>query len=163
MTASISRIFLVLASVAVLLCATLARSAPLLPFDAQTLDALKAAHTSKPFLLVFWSLHCEPCRDEMSNWSALRDNYPQVAIVLVSADATEERDAVAAYLTRHDLTGIATYAFADDFAERIRFAVDRKWRGELPRTYLFDAQHRPKAHSGRMTPARMANWMAPRD
>jgi len=49
------------------------------------------------------------------------------------------------------------WGFANAFEERVRYSIDRTWRGELPRTYLFDANHRPENRSG---PAELA-WIEP--
>jgi hypothetical protein len=61
-------------------------------------------------------------------------------------------------LAEFELAGVRTWAFADDFAERIRYAIDPRWRGELPRLYLFDADHQPTAISGRVDPDTLTEW-----
>jgi thiol-disulfide isomerase/thioredoxin len=126
-------------------------------FDAKTLAALRAEYAGRPFVLAFWSIHCEPCREEMGQWGPLQRRYPQVPILLVATDRRSERAVLAKLLSRYDLKGVQTWAYADEFDERVRFGVDRSWRGELPRTYLFDAVHHAEARSG---PANLA-WIEP--
>ena len=130
------------------------------PFDAASPRAIDAAHAGKPYVLVLWSLYCEPCRDEMAQWGPLKKKHPGVAFVLVSTDLAEDRAAVAAFLERHELGGVESWMFADEFAERVRYAIDPAWRGELPRTYLFDAGHRRTAHSGRLDAKALDAWLA---
>jgi hypothetical protein len=38
-------------------------------------------------------------------------------------------------------------------------AIDPKWRGELPRTYLYDAQHRRVAISGVIDEEKLREWL----
>jgi hypothetical protein len=140
--------------------ASSAQPVELKPFDAATPQKLGRELVGRPYVLVLWSLYCEPCRHEMGQWGALARAQPHVPIVLVATDGPEEQPNVAKFLRQHDLRGVQTWMFADEFVERIRHAIDPRWRGELPRTYLFDAAHRPSAHSGRIDPAALGKWMA---
>jgi len=117
------------------------------PFDAKTLGALKREYAGHPFVLSFWSIHCEPCREEMPLWRAMRARFPGVPIVLVQADPPGEEGAER-FLARDDPGPVRLYRYADEFEERIRYAVDPRWRGELPRNYFFDATHRVKVVTG---------------
>jgi thiol-disulfide isomerase/thioredoxin len=130
------------------------------PFDASSPHKIRRALDGRAFLLVFWSLYCDPCREEMAQWGELQRKHPDVPIVLVATDAAEERSNVAKFLRQHQLGRVETWMFADEFVERIRYAVDPGWRGELPRTYFLDAAHRAKAHSGRVDSAAVSGWMA---
>jgi len=147
MIASILRL-LIGALLALALNVALAAPVELRPFDAKSMDAIRAANAGKPFVLAFWSTTCEPCRREMALWRALRTRYPQVPIVLVAADSPGEQAPVAAFLLRYNPGPVEHWLFADDFVERVRYSVDRGWRGELPRTYFFDAAHAVEARSG---------------
>ncbi|MDD5330830.1 MAG: TlpA family protein disulfide reductase, partial [Sulfuricella sp.] len=51
------------------------------------------------------------------------------------------------------------WVFADAVPERLYFEADGKWRGELPRTYLYDAAHRATAFSGKIDPAQLERWV----
>ena len=130
------------------------------PFDAGSLDSIRQLHAGRPFVLAFWSIYCEPCREEMGEWKAIRQKYPTLPIVLVSTDSPSERATVTEFLRLYDPGPVETWVFADEFAERVRYSVDRTWRGELPRTYLFDAQHRAEARSGRFDRRWIANWQS---
>lgn len=142
--------------------AMLARAAePVLKtFDSATLAQVRSAQAARPFVLVYWSVTCEPCRDELALLASLVRRYPSVRVLLVAADAPERRSAVRRTLAAFDLAGIELWQFGDEPAERIRYAVDRTWRGELPRTYLYDAQQRVTAFTGCVTPEEFEAWMA---
>jgi thiol-disulfide isomerase/thioredoxin len=130
------------------------------PFDAKSPAAIERSHAGRPYVLVLWSLYCDPCRHEMKLWGPLQQKYPAVAFVLVSTDAESERATVVEFLRRHDLQGVETWMFADEFSERVRYAIDPAWRGELPRTYVYDAGHRRQAQSGVLDPKALESWLA---
>lgn len=137
-----------------------AAAGELRPFDAKSFAAIRQAHAGRPFVLAFWSTTCAPCKEELPVLAALQRKYPGVAIVLVAADPPSAKAAVVRYLASQKLDDMETWAFADDFAERVRFAVDRTWQGELPRTYFFDAKHEPTAQTGIPDRAWLEAWMA---
>ena len=137
-----------------------AESVKLRDFDAKSLASIAAGQAGRPFVLALWSIHCEPCIREMGQWGPLQRRYPGVQIVLVAADMPRERKKVISTLSRYDLAGVQTWAFADDFEERVRFAIDRTWRGELPRTYLYDAGGKVQARSGAADAAWVEPWLA---
>ena len=43
--------------------------------------------------------------------------------------------------------------------ERLRFAIDPRWHGELPRTYLYDRAHVVQAVSGVIPPEQLTKWV----
>jgi thiol-disulfide isomerase/thioredoxin len=137
-----------------------ANAAELKPFDAKSPSAIDRAYAGRPYVLVLWSLYCEPCRHEMNLWGPLQQKYPGVRFVLVSTDAEGERATVSEFLRRYDLGGVETWMFADEFSERVRYAIDPAWRGELPRTYVYDAAHRRQAQSGVLDPKALDAWLA---
>lgn len=130
------------------------------PFDAKSPDSIRSTYAGKPFVLAFWSIYCEPCREEMGEWKTIRQKYPALPIVLVSTDSPSERATVIEFLRRYDPGPVETWVFADEFSERVRYAVDRGWRGELPRTYFYDTAHRAEARSGRFDPRWTESWLA---
>jgi thiol-disulfide isomerase/thioredoxin len=142
------RLSKLIVGVALLLAAAGVTAAELRDFDATTPEKIAVAHAGKPYVLVLWSIHCEPCRAEMSQWPVLHRRYPGVDFVLVATDPPKERRQIAKVLSRYDMRGLQTFAYSDEFEDRVRYAVDRNWRGELPRTYLYDSGHRVQARSG---------------
>jgi thiol-disulfide isomerase/thioredoxin len=155
----VGRLFRLIGAMALLATAT-AVAAQVRPFDANSMSTIRAEHPGKPFVLAFWSLYCQPCREEMGVWGELQRKHPQVAIILVATDPAEDRVAVAELLRQHKLGKVETWIFADGFEERVRYALDPAWRGELPRTYLFDAGHRAEGRSGRVDAKWMSEWLA---
>ncbi|MEQ1772836.1 MAG: hypothetical protein ABL891_03545 [Burkholderiales bacterium] len=135
-------------------------AAALLPFDAASLASIRKAHAGRPFVLAFWSLHCEPCRDEMAEWNAVKRKRPSLPIVLVSTDAPADRVMINAFFAKYPPGAVQKWVFADAFSERVRYAVDKSWRGELPKSYFFDAAHKAEVKSGRVDRAWIEAWAA---
>ena len=129
-------------------------------FDAGSMKAIKAAHAGRPFVLAFWSIHCSPCIEDMPDWRALQRSHPNVPILLVTTDPPAEHSRAAQILVKHPPGKVEAWAFADDFAERIRYSVDPTWRGELPRTYYFDSAHAVEVVSGRLDRRWAEAWFA---
>jgi thiol-disulfide isomerase/thioredoxin len=136
----------------------LASAAEPRPFSVKSLEEIRWANQGRPFLLAFWSVNCEPCKEELSVIAALHRKFPNVPVVLVAADPPGLKPAVVRLLAGYELGRIETWQFAEDFAEKIRHAVDRAWRGELPRTYFFDAAHAKTAHSGLLDRREAESW-----
>lgn len=129
-------------------------------FTARSFAEIKEAHAGRPFIVSFWSVSCEPCRREMSLLVDQHRKHPKVSIVLVAADPPSTRAAVVRILRTYRLGEIATWQFGDESSERLRYSVDKRWAGELPRTYFFNAAHESTAQSGVVEESWLNDWMA---
>jgi len=129
------------------------------PFVAGSIKEITAARQGKPFILSMWSLTCTHCREELAMLSGLVKKHPDLDLVLVATDTPEEGEAISATLGQSGLEGAQAWVFADPFAERLRFEIDPKWHGELPRTYLYDPSHKAQAFSGKPDPLLMEQWL----
>lgn len=129
-------------------------------FRTGTLQTLRETYAGRPFVLALWSVHCAPCLEDLPLWKKMRSAHPGVPIVLVAADALDDAPRVGALLDRYGLDREPSWIFGDAYAEKLRFAIDRTWRGELPRTYFHDRGHRVQAVTGRVDTAFAAAWFA---
>lgn len=118
------------------------------PFDAASPAALRQTYAGRPFVLVFWSVNCAPCLVEMAQWRTYRKQFPGIPIIQIATEPLDESAAIINVLDRYDAGTTGHLAFADDYAEKIRHAVDPAWRGETPRVYFFDRDHKRIARSG---------------
>lgn len=143
------------------LLANTAHAAPMepKPFGQGSMKAVASTHAGKPFILAFWSLSCVHCKANLELFGRLLRQHPQLKLVLVSTDSPEEGAAVMATLEKHGLEKLQTWVFADPFFERLYFEIDRRWRGELPRTYLYDATHQARTITGKLDEAETAQWV----
>jgi thiol-disulfide isomerase/thioredoxin len=121
---------------AALFGACLAGAAELWEFDARSFVQIREAGATRPLVVAFWSTTCPPSAEDMTLFARLHRAYPDIKVVLVAADAPELRPKVERFLAGHDLAGIETWQFGDEAEERLRYSVDRAWRGELPRAYF---------------------------
>lgn len=125
------------------------------PFEADSLAQIVRSHAGRPFVLILWSLDCVYCQASLDTLAEQKRAHPELDIVTLSTDAMGDAptDAlVAERLRKLALTGNA-WAFGAAPAEQLRYAVDPKWHGEMPRSYWFDAQGRRTPYSGVLTAA----------
>lgn len=118
-----------------------------------------SAHAGKPFIVSLWSLDCTYCEDDMVLFDRLSKKYRDLDLITISTDTLGHSKNIERTLQRHHLQRIESWVFADPFVERLRYEVDAQWYGELPRTYLYDAQGRVVALSGRLQPAKIEQWV----
>jgi len=143
---------------ALLAVASLGHAATLRPFDSGSLAAILKAHSGHALVVAFWSIHCAPCLEDMEDWRALQAAHRDVPVILVTTDGPAEQVQVQRILERYRMDDLQSWAFADEFSERVRYAVDRTWRGELPRTYFYDRGHKVQARTGRLDRKWSEDW-----
>jgi len=147
-----------------LLAALLLLAAPALaepsPFQRGTWHSLRAAHAGQPLVVHLWGLTCAPCLTELPHWAALLRERRGVDVVLIAADPVPQDPArVAATLTRAGLSTVQSWMFTDRFNERLRFEIDPRWRGELPRTLLIAADGAITVMAGVADLAAVREWL----
>lgn len=129
------------------------------PFTPTSMEAILAAHKGKPFILGLWSLSCTHCRDDLALLSKLSQRHPRLDLVLIAADTPEQAEEAASTLRPYRFKQAEQWIFADEFTERLRYSIDRKWHGELPRTYFYDAAHQVQAISGKLDERETERWV----
>lgn len=129
------------------------------PFVRGSYQEIVAARKGKPFIVNFWSLSCGYCKVELDMFKKLAKKYPKLDLVLVSTDTPEEEKLVSATLAKLSLGKAEAWIFSDSFTERLRFDVDKKWQGELPRTYFFSTKGEVTAISGKVEQKEVEHWI----
>lgn len=129
------------------------------PFVRGSYERIVASHTGKPFIVSFWSLTCTNCREDLSMFGKLARKYPGFNLVLIATDSPDQNKEIEQTLQRYRLERAESWVFADSYAERLRFEVDKEWYGELPRTYFFDARGRAAATSGTLDHSSTERWI----
>lgn len=105
-------------------------------------------YKDKPFVLIIWSITCPSCLKEMPLISKLSKEQPGLNLVLLSVDDKSVQDEIDAILKKHQLQTLDNWVFAEDNSPKLRYEIDPKWYGELPRTYFFNASHQRHGISG---------------
>lgn len=139
-----------------------ASGAELRPFTADSLAAIKEQFAGRPFVLALWSTTCTSCLKELRVLGRLVRRDPNLPLAIVSTDTPEDAADIRAALGRAGLDRLDTWVFADSVPERLRHAIDPAWRGELPKSYLYDAAHRREAHAGALDEATIRQFLQSR-
>jgi hypothetical protein len=122
---------------------------------------LTAAHEGNPLIVHFWSVACAPCLEELPEWGKFLAENPKAPLVLVNWESRPQpQDRIRATLAKAGLEGAEQWALADGFEQRIRFAIDRDWMGELPRTQLIGRDGSVTTLSGAMDFSKLTAWLA---
>lgn len=150
--------------VVALCCALLvppsAMAASPLAFTADSLAKIQAKYTGRPFILSIWSVDgCKHCITELTMFGKLAKTHKNLPLVLVSTDTPEFTPALIKTTQRLGLGKADSWVFDDAIPERLRAAIDPKWQGEIPRTYLYNARHERETIAGVVSEATMRKWL----
>lgn len=129
------------------------------PFTSGSLKKIQDERTGRPFILALWSASCTHCPEELRVLGQWVKKYPRTDIVLISTDSPAESEELSKLVQNYGLSSKQQWVFADPQPEKLRFEIDRRWYGELPRTYFFDAQHRRLATSGLIPHEQLERWI----
>lgn len=128
-------------------------------FQASSLAQIVAERQGRPFILALWSVTCTHCPEELRTLGRLKAANPKLDVVLVATDTPEDAPHAAELARGYGLGNVPQWVFADEMPERLRYEIDRRWYGELPRTYLYDRQHNAVAVSGLVPKAQLDRWV----
>ena len=134
--------------------------ADMAPFVGGSLQKIERQHKGKPFILAFWSATCTHCPSELKALGELSRKYPKLEVVLVAADTPEEIPELERLAQDYGVARQARWVFADAQPERLRYEIDRRWYGELPRTYFYDGRGARQGRSGVQPAEQLEQWVA---
>jgi len=73
----------------------------------------------------------------MPGWGKLLQERSDLNLVVINADLVpNEPGAVSAMLAQTGLAAAENWTFDDSFVERLRYEIDPRWQGDIPRTLL---------------------------
>src|SRR5829696_10546831 len=108
--------------------------------DTDALKGLITQQRERPLLINFWATFCDPCRDEFPDLVKIDKDYRPHALEFVTVsldDVSEIKNEVPKFLDSMKATMPAYLLDASDPEPAINL-VDRKWRGDLPATFLYN-------------------------
>lgn len=114
-------------------------AADLKPVDEAAYAKLVASAKGKVLLVNFWATYCVPCRKEMPQMVALEAKMRSQGFqfVTISADEPEQLKDAAAFLDKVKVPAPVYLRKAKD-DDKFVAAIDPKWSGALPASFLYD-------------------------
>ncbi|OWW21350.1 hypothetical protein [Noviherbaspirillum denitrificans] len=144
----------ILAAVAALLwhLGTAQASDSISAFGPDSFREIVASRQGKPFVVLVWSLDCAYCGPSFEALAEAKRKHGLDVVTIATDPAGDAETAklIGKKLSAHGLAGKA-WAFGPAPEEQLRYAIDPKWRGELPRSYWFGRDGKVVAHSGLVT------------
>jgi thiol-disulfide isomerase/thioredoxin len=95
---------------------------------------------TRPLLINFWATWCDPCREEFPDLVKLEADYPAQRLNFVAVsldDISDLKTTVPKFLKEMNATMPVVLLNVNDPEPAIH-AVDEKWDGQLPATFLYD-------------------------
>lgn len=130
------------------------------PFVSGSLQQILNTREGKPFILVFWSLECQFCPTELKMIGEFKRRYPKLDVVFVATDTLQEVSQLADRAKHYGTDKMEQWVFAEDMPERLRFEIDRRWYGEVPRTQFYDRTHHHETKTGLVSQQFLEDWLA---
>jgi thiol-disulfide isomerase/thioredoxin len=112
------------------------------PIDTAGLKDLISKPKDKPLLVNFWATYCDPCRDEFPDLVKVDSDFRPKSLDFVTVsldDVTDIKTTVPKFLAQMKATMPAYLLNVTDPEPAIN-AVDPKWQGDLPATFLYNAK-----------------------
>jgi len=129
------------------------------PFDATDWLSIRAGLAGRPAIVHLWGVTCTPCVEELPHWVKFMQRQRSAQIVLVHLDTVPVQKVEAA-LRRAGFNRGSSFVLRGMADERLRYQIDPKWGGELPRTLLLDADGSTKgSFSGSADFAALSRWI----
>lgn len=125
-----------------------AEQAQLKHFTSGSYQQLLQEYADKPFVLMIWSINCASCLKKMPLMSELRKSMPDIHLIMLATDDASATDRAMSILTENELNQTDNWIFADANLQKLRYEIDPKWYGEVPRTYFVDKDHQRVGVSG---------------
>jgi thiol-disulfide isomerase/thioredoxin len=126
--------------------------------DTEGLLRLLKRESSRPLLVNYWATWCDPCRDEFPDLVKIDAAYRHKGLDFIAISLDDLKDIkteVPKFLRSMNAQMPAYLLNVPDPGVAIA-AVDAKWSGALPATFLYDGQGKViYKHFGRIAPAEL--------
>lgn len=130
-------------------------------FDVGSFEQVVKKKDKKDHLVILWSFDCPPCIKELQKVSVLNQQYPAYQLTLINTDGLEEQARVKTLLEKYNLLTLDNWIFSGADEEKLRYDIDARWFGDLPRSYFFPIQGKVKRLRGALTSAELLELFQP--
>jgi thiol-disulfide isomerase/thioredoxin len=111
------------------------------PFVRGSWQQMLNSHAGRPTIAHFWGVTCGPCKVELPLLGKFMKDHPAIDVVTISADLVPNQPGAAqSMLAKSGLSAAENWIFDDGFVERLRFEIDPRWQGDIPRTMLISRE-----------------------
>ena len=110
------------------------------PIDTEALKSLLSQQRQKPLLVNFWATFCDPCRDEFPDLVKIDKDYRSQSLEFFTVSLDDFSDINTEVPKFLDLmkAKMPAYLLNVNDPEPAINLVDRRWRGDLPATFLYN-------------------------
>lgn len=136
----------------------IAGAAPLQWYNPEDWGALRSAHAASPWIVHLWGMSCDPCLQELPAWGRFLRDHPQAHVTFIEVEKADRSD-VQSMLGRAGLADSDQWQSANGFDAAQRYAISRRWRGEIPMTLLISPDGKEQTIMGTMDFHRLAAWV----
>lgn len=157
-------VFLLAASIAQASSAdtsTISSRVSLQSFDIGSFEQIVVDKNKQDHLVILWSFDCPPCITELEKISELHQQFPDYQLTLINTDGVDEQVRVKKILQQFNLAELDNWGFANSDEEKLRYDIDPRWYGDLPRSYFFPLQGKIKRLRGALTSAELLKLFQP--
>ena len=130
-------------------------------FDVGSFEKIVKEKDQQDHLVILWSFDCPPCIKELQKVSALNQQYPGYQLTLINTDGLEEQARVRTLLKKYNLLKLDNWIFSNTDEEKLRYDIDARWFGDLPRSYFFSMQGEIKRLKGALTSPELLELFSP--
>jgi len=145
----------------ILIFSSSASAVDLQSFEIDSFEQIVNAKNKQDHLVILWSFDCPPCIKELQKISDLHQQYPDYQLTLINTDSVDEQVRVKKLIQQYNLAGLDNWGFANIDEEKLRFDIDPRWFGDLPRSYFFPLEGKVKRLRGALTSAELLALFQP--
>ena len=102
------------------------------------LSKLIKERKGKILFLNLWATWCVPCREEFPSIVKLSEEYKDVDFASISVDFPDEVDSKIIPFLKSNNAKFASYVNGFEGDDDLINALDKKWNGALPATFIYD-------------------------
>ena len=129
-------------------------------FNSASLSLIEESYTGQPFVLIVWSIDCLPCREEFEMIREVKILHPKLNVVTVATESFLEYPEVEVILEKIFFQKAEHWAYAVSHSSKIRYSLDPKWYGELPRAYFYNRLGKRIPVSGAIKKSQLLEWFS---
>jgi len=120
---------------------------------------IQQQYQGQPYLVMFWSEDCAYCMKELALFGQLLKQHADMNLITVATDPFLDDDIIRQKLASFGLQQVQAWVFSEPFVETLYFDVDRRWRGALPLTFMFDADNNKTKKMGIVDQDTLTAWL----